>query len=152
MFVSFVFVEMPLLIGAIASVLLMHPSLGSAAIDALASIGIMDPKLGVPLLLAILFYNNIFTRKAVYQNMVVRIPTDFPKYCVNSSCAISARHYSPLPQFLSSVYFFFLIKFLQPKLLGMLPSLASQSGMIPLVVQIILPMLHKDAKPYVLFR
>ncbi|XWS44143.1 hypothetical protein CRYUN_Cryun15aG0019200 [Craigia yunnanensis] len=96
--------EMPLLLGAIASVLLMHPSHGSAAIDALASIGIMDPKLGVPLLLVILFYNNIFTRKDVYQNMV-------------------------------------------PKLLGMLPSLASQSGMIPLVVQIILPMLHKDAKP-----
>ncbi|XP_022750555.1 protein RST1 isoform X7 [Durio zibethinus] len=97
--------EMPLLLGAIASVLVMHPSHGSAAIDALASIGIMDPKLGVPLLLAILFYNNIFTRKdVVYQNMV-------------------------------------------PKLLGMLPSLASQSGMIPLVVQTFLPMLRKDAKP-----
>ncbi|XVE84015.1 hypothetical protein DITRI_Ditri16bG0134800 [Diplodiscus trichospermus] len=97
--------QMPLLLGAIAAVLVMNPSLGSAAIDALASIGIIDPKLGVPLLLAILFYNNIFTRKDVfYQNMV-------------------------------------------PKLLGKLPSLASQSGMIPLVVQIILPMLHKDAKP-----
>ncbi|XVF14059.1 hypothetical protein REPUB_Repub09cG0024100 [Reevesia pubescens] len=97
--------EMPLLLGAIAVVLVMHPSLGTAAIDALASIGIMDPKLGVPLLLAILFYINIFTRKDVsYQNML-------------------------------------------PKLLAMLPSLASQSGMIPLVVQTILPMLHKDAKP-----
>ncbi|XVF58012.1 hypothetical protein PTKIN_Ptkin07bG0028200 [Pterospermum kingtungense] len=97
--------EMPLLLGAIAAVLVIHPSIGSAAIDALASMGIMDPKLGVPLSLAVLFFNNIFTRKdGVYQNMV-------------------------------------------PKLLGLLPSLASQSGMIPLVVQIILPMLHKDARP-----
>ncbi|XP_012483835.1 protein RST1 [Gossypium raimondii] len=97
--------EMPLLFGAIAAVLVMHPSLGSTAIDALASIGNMDPKLGVSLLLSILFYNNIFTRKdVVYQSML-------------------------------------------PKLLGMLPSLASQTGMIPLVVQTILPMLHKDAKP-----
>ncbi|XP_021298973.1 protein RST1 isoform X2 [Herrania umbratica] len=97
--------EMPLLLGAITAVLVMHPSLGSSAIDALASIGIMDPKLGVPLLLAILFYNNIFIRKdVIYKNM-------------------------------------------QLKLLGMLPSLALRSGMIPLVVQTILPMLHKDAKP-----
>ncbi|MFQ6652367.1 hypothetical protein Gotur_024269 [Gossypium turneri] len=102
--------DMPLLFGAIAAVLVMHPSLGSTAIDALASIGNMDPKLGVSLLLSILFYNNIFTRKdVVYQSML-------------------------------------------PKLLGMLPSLASQTGMIPLVVQTILPMLHKDAKPYVLLR
>jgi hypothetical protein len=40
--------------------------------------------------------------------------------------------------------------FLQLKILGMLPSLASHSVMIPLIVQTILPMLHKDAKPYVL--
>ncbi|KAK8993627.1 hypothetical protein V6N11_007854 [Hibiscus sabdariffa] len=97
--------EMPLLLGAIAAVLVMHPSLGNAAIDALASIGNMDPKLGVSLLLSVLFYNNIFTRKDVVSpNML-------------------------------------------PKLLGMLPSLASQTGMIPLVVQTILPMLHKNAKP-----
>ena len=40
--------------------------------------------------------------------------------------------------------------FFQLKILGMLPSLASHSVMIPLIVQTILPMLHKDAKPYVL--
>ncbi|GMJ04271.1 ECERIFERUM 13, RESURRECTION1 [Hibiscus trionum] len=97
--------EMPLLLGAIAAVLVMHPSLGNAAIDALASIGNADPKLGVSLLLSVLFYNNIFTRKdVVYWNML-------------------------------------------PKLLGMLPSLASQTGMIPFVVQTILPMLHKNANP-----
>ncbi|XP_062106921.1 protein RST1 isoform X2 [Humulus lupulus] len=33
------------------------------------------------------------------------------------------------------------------KLLGMLPALASHSGMIPLIVQTILPMLQKDSKP-----
>ncbi|GLU02102.1 hypothetical protein SLE2022_193690 [Rubroshorea leprosula] len=97
--------EMPLLLGAISGVLLMHPSLGSSAIDSLKSISIMDPKLGVTLLLAILFYNNIFTGKDVNRQSML------------------------------------------PKLLGMLPSLASQSAMIPLVVQTILPMLQKGGKP-----
>ncbi|CAH9123168.1 unnamed protein product [Cuscuta epithymum] len=36
---------------------------------------------------------------------------------------------------------------LQLKLLGMLPSLASHSAMLPMVVQTILPMLQKEAKP-----
>lgn len=78
-FVSFFPVEMPLLFGAIAAVLVMHPSIGSTSIDALASIGNMDPKLGVSLLLSILFYNNIFTRKdVVYQSMLVRVPITSP--------------------------------------------------------------------------
>ncbi|KAL9458356.1 hypothetical protein AB3S75_007260 [Citrus x aurantiifolia] len=97
--------EMSMLLGAIASVLVIHPSLGSSAVDAFAAVGKMEPKLGVPLLLAILFYSNMFTRKDVV--------------CQNKL----------------------------PKLLGMLPSIASQSVMIPLVVQTILPMLHKNAKP-----
>ncbi|XP_031286525.1 protein RST1-like isoform X1 [Pistacia vera] len=97
--------EMSLLLCAIASVLVMHPLLGNSTVDAFAAIGLLDSKLGVTLLLSILFYINIFTRKdVIYQNML-------------------------------------------PKLLGLLPSLASQSAMIPLVVQTILPMLHKDAKP-----
>ncbi|KAK1568532.1 hypothetical protein Q3G72_025587 [Acer saccharum] len=96
--------EMPSLC-AIASVLMMHPSLWNSAIDLSAAIGLLDPKLGVPLLLVVLFYSNVFSRKDVIcHNMLL-------------------------------------------KLLGMLPSLASQSAMIPLVVQTILPMLHKDAKP-----
>lgn len=41
--------------------------------------------------------------------------------------------------------------FLQPKLLALLPSLASHSVMIPLIIQTILPMLQKDGKPYVLY-
>ncbi|KAH9742397.1 protein RST1 [Citrus sinensis] len=57
--------EMSMLLGAIASVLVIHPSLGSSAVDAFATVGKMDPKLGVPLLLAILFYSNMFTRKDV---------------------------------------------------------------------------------------
>ncbi|KAE8021495.1 hypothetical protein FH972_007379 [Carpinus fangiana] len=97
--------EMPLLLSAVAGVLVMHQSLGSAALDSLAAIGVMDAKLGVPLLLAILFYSNIFTRNDITShNMLLKI-------------------------------------------LGMLPSLASHSVMIPLIVQTILPMLHKDAKP-----
>ncbi|XP_068334570.1 protein RST1 [Pyrus communis] len=96
---------MPLLLCAVAGVLVMHQLLGSTALDSLTAIATMDPKVGPQLLLAILFYNNIFTRKDI-------------------SC------YGMLP-----------------KLLTMLPALASHSMMIPLVVQTILPMLQKDAKP-----
>lgn len=97
--------EMPLLLGAISGVLVVHPLLAGAAIDSLSSIGIMEPKLGVALLLAILFYNNIFTRKDVNRQNLL------------------------------------------PKLLGLLPPLASHSAMIPLVVQTLLPMLQKGGKP-----
>ncbi|CAB4305648.1 unnamed protein product [Prunus armeniaca] len=96
---------MPLLLCAISGVLVMHQSLGSTALESLAAIATMDPKVGAQLLLAILFYNNMFTRKDI------------------SCCTML------------------------PKLLTMLPALASHSMMIPLVVQTILPMLQKDAKP-----
>ncbi|KAF2308483.1 hypothetical protein GH714_009909 [Hevea brasiliensis] len=100
--------EMPPLLSAITGVLVMHQSLGNIAIDLLATIGAMDPKLGVPLLLAILFYCNIFTRNDInYQDML-------------------------------------------PKLLALLPSLASHFLMIPLIIQTILPMLQKDG-PSVLY-
>ena len=48
-----------------------------------------------------------------------------------------------------NVYHFLHLTFLQLKILGMLPALASHYGMIPLVVQTIMPMLQKDSKPYV---
>ncbi|KAF5961960.1 hypothetical protein HYC85_003169 [Camellia sinensis] len=99
--------EMPLLLSAIASILVMHGKLGSSAVEFLAVIGIMDPKLGVPLLLTILFYTNIFSgtgKDTNFHNMLL-------------------------------------------KLLGMLPSLASHPVMTPFIVQTILPMLQKDAKP-----
>ena len=63
---------MPLLLSAIAGVLLMHQSLGSIAVDSLSSIAIMDPKMGTQFLVAILFYSNIFTKKDIIgQNMLV---------------------------------------------------------------------------------
>ncbi|KAK4603584.1 hypothetical protein RGQ29_012198 [Quercus rubra] len=97
--------EMPVLLSAVAGVLVMHQSLGNAALDSLAAIGVMDPRMGVPLLLAVLFYSNIFTMNdTISHNMLLKV-------------------------------------------LGVLPSLASHSMMIPLIVQTILPMLHKDAKP-----
>ncbi|XP_028069666.1 protein RST1 isoform X6 [Camellia sinensis] len=99
--------EMPLLLSAIASILVMHGKLGSSAVEFLAVIGVMDPKLGVPLLLTILFYTNIFSgtgKDTNFHNMLL-------------------------------------------KLLGMLPSLASHPVMTPFIVQTILPMLQKDAKP-----
>ncbi|XP_062010189.1 protein RST1 isoform X1 [Rosa rugosa] len=97
--------EMPSLLSAIAGLLVMNEVQGGTALDSLAAIATMDPKLGAQMLLAILFYNNIFTRKDISRFTML------------------------------------------PKLLTMLPALASQSVMIPLVVQTILPMLHKDAKP-----
>uniref|UniRef100_A0A2P2K6W6 Protein RST1 isoform X1 n=1 Tax=Rhizophora mucronata TaxID=61149 RepID=A0A2P2K6W6_RHIMU len=96
--------EMAPFLSAVSGVLLMHPSLGNAATDLLAALGIMDPKQGVPLLLSVLFYSGIFTRKDInYHNNL-------------------------------------------PKLLAMLPPLASHFMMIPLVIQTILPMLQKDGK------
>lgn len=75
---------MSLLLCATASVLVMHPSLGNSAVDAFAAIGLLDSKLGVSLLLSILFYCNIFTRKDVmYQNMLVSLPI----YALNSCYA-----------------------------------------------------------------
>ncbi|KAK7266047.1 hypothetical protein RIF29_18686 [Crotalaria pallida] len=66
--------EMPLLITAAAGVLLIHPSMGAAAVDSLSSIAVMDPKLGVPLLLTIMFYSNVFTRKDVIRHdMLLKI-------------------------------------------------------------------------------
>lgn len=66
---------MPLFLSAVAGVLVMHQSLGSAAVDSLAAIGVMDPKVGVPLLLAILFYSNIFTRNDIISHdMLVSFP------------------------------------------------------------------------------
>ncbi|XP_020534243.1 protein RST1 isoform X3 [Jatropha curcas] len=97
--------EMPPLLGAITSILVMHQSLESVALDLLAAVGVMDPKQGVPLLLAILFYCNIFTKYDIsYRDMM-------------------------------------------PKLLVVLPSLASHSMMVPLIIQTILPMLQKNGQP-----
>lgn len=144
----FVFVDMPLLLSAIAGVLLMHQSLGSVAVDSLTALAIMDPKLGTQFLLAILFYNNIFTKKDnIGQNMLVSFSFIFWT-CIlelTAGCFMSSSRLYNLDcqYFVNSIV-------LQLKILGMLPALASHSGMIPLVVQTILPMLQKDSKPYAL--
>ncbi|KAL0658136.1 hypothetical protein Bca4012_078721 [Brassica carinata] len=96
--------EIPILLGAVTGVLVMHPSLGPDAIDSLTAVGGIDPKMSVPLLLVVLYYSNLLSR------------TNLPCQSLLS------------------------------KLLGLLPSLAAQQVMIPLVVQTITPMLHKDAK------
>ncbi|KAL9292968.1 Protein RST1 [Arabidopsis thaliana] len=96
--------EIPILLGAVAGVMVMHPSLGADAIGSLTIIGGIDSKMSVPLLLAVLYFSNLLSRTNV-----------------------------PCQSLLS-------------KLLGLLPSLAAQQVMIPLVVQTITPMLRKDAK------
>lgn len=134
---SFACVEMPMLLSAIAGVLLMHQSLGSIAVDSLNAIAMMDSKTGTQFLLAILFYSNVFNKKDVIgQNMSVSFP-------FISELASLVLDLGILCSPLSIV--------LQLKLLGMLPALASHSWMIPVVVQTILPMLQKDSKPYGLF-
>ncbi|XP_024029477.1 protein RST1 isoform X2 [Morus notabilis] len=66
--------EMPMLLSAIAGVLLMHQSLGSIVVDSLNSIAMMDSKTGTQFLLAILFYSNVFTKKDVIgQNMLLKL-------------------------------------------------------------------------------
>lgn len=71
---------MSLLLSAVLSVLLIHPSIGAAAVDSLSSIAIMDPRQGVSLLLTIMFYSNIFTRNDVIcHDMLVTLP-----FCTSS--------------------------------------------------------------------
>ena len=77
-YLQFGLVEMPLLLSALAGVLLMHESLGSVAVDLLSAIAIMDPKMGSQFLVAVLFYNNIFTKKdGIGPNMLVSFPSLF---------------------------------------------------------------------------
>lgn len=57
---------MPVILSAIACVLIMHRTDGSSSVDVLANSSRADPKLGVPLLLVIQFYNHIFsTNKSI---------------------------------------------------------------------------------------
>ncbi|XP_031384334.1 protein RST1 isoform X2 [Punica granatum] len=95
--------EMSFLVCSIAGLLVVHPSLGTSAMDVLASMGIMNPKVGVPLLLATLFFSNI------------------------SACKSDASGDLTL------------------NVLRMLPSLASHSSMVPLIIQTILPLLQRGA-------
>ncbi|XP_048128123.1 protein RST1 [Rhodamnia argentea] len=94
--------EMPMRICTVASVLVTHQLQGPAAVDVLTAMGLVDPKLGIPLLLGVLFFTNMFARKDVGRGDMLL------------------------------------------KVLGMLPSLASNSSMVPLVVQTILPLLHNN--------
>uniref|UniRef100_A0A1D1Z387 Uncharacterized protein KIAA1797 n=1 Tax=Anthurium amnicola TaxID=1678845 RepID=A0A1D1Z387_9ARAE len=96
---------MPLLLSAVASTFIVHPKLGTSAIDSLASLATMDPKVSMTLLLAILFYHKVF--------------------CSDG--------YSSSKTLL--------------KLLEVLPMLALSSAMVPLILQILVPMLQKDVKP-----
>lgn len=66
--------EIPILLGAVAGVLVMHRSLGPEAIDSLTTIGGIDPKMSVPLLLAVLYYSNLLSRTDVpCQSLLVRL-------------------------------------------------------------------------------
>ncbi|MED6107816.1 hypothetical protein PIB30_017705 [Stylosanthes scabra] len=83
--------EMPLLLSAVVGVLLIHPSMGADSVDTLSSIAIMDPKLGVPLLLTIMFYSNIFTRKDVssHDMLGVLLPKGFTDFMSERAICIS---------------------------------------------------------------
>ena len=82
---------MPLLLSAVVGFLLIHPSMGADAVDTLSSIAIMDPKLGVPLLLTVMFYSNIFTRKDVASHdMLVISPFCTGNYCMTYCVLLSS--------------------------------------------------------------
>ncbi|XP_055804568.1 protein RST1 isoform X2 [Solanum dulcamara] len=53
--------DMPMILSAIACVLIMHQTDGSSSVDILDNSSRADPKLGVPMLLVIQFYNHIFS-------------------------------------------------------------------------------------------
>ncbi|KAL6518807.1 hypothetical protein OROHE_017560 [Orobanche hederae] len=95
--------EIPLVLCAVASVFLSHPT-RNYSIDLLATLSNIEPMIGVPMLLLTLFYNHV--------------------------CS-SAEKYNDFHD-------------LRLKLLVLLPSAASHPAMIPLLFQILLPMLHKD--------
>lgn len=63
MLLLFVLTEISFLLGAIASVCLMHQKLGNSSVDLLAVIGNMNPELGVSLMLFILFCNHTLIGK-----------------------------------------------------------------------------------------
>lgn len=66
--------EIPILLGAVAGVLVMHPSLGPDAIDSLTALGGIDPKMSVPLLLVVLYFSNLLSRTDVpRQSLLVRL-------------------------------------------------------------------------------
>lgn len=81
--------------------------MGASAVDSLSSIAIMDPKLGVPLLLAVMFYSNIFTRNdAICHDMLVSSTFWTVTYCVALSCSVVSvicdiSIYFTLPLFLN---------------------------------------------------
>ncbi|CAN1347180.1 Protein RST1 [Linum perenne] len=77
--------EMPQLLSAVGGVLVIHQLLGNDAVDLLAAVGIMDPKLGVGLLLSVLFYISIFTRKDVnYQSMLPQVLAMLPSLAAHN--------------------------------------------------------------------
>lgn len=146
LFSTYVLVELPLLLGAVVGILLIHPLMGAAAVDSLAALGILDPKLGVPLLLTVMFYSNIFTRKDVINHdMLVTLP-----FCILDCCLIYWIAFYFVSNLCRVLCFCFSSSVLQLKVFEMLPSLASHSAMVPLVVQTILPLLNKDAGGWVL--
>ncbi|XP_038904942.1 protein RST1 isoform X2 [Benincasa hispida] len=66
--------EMPFLVSAITAIMVAHHSLATDAVELLAAIGTLDPKIGFHLLLLVLFYCNIFSRKEVQrQDMVLKL-------------------------------------------------------------------------------
>jgi len=85
--------EIPLLLSVVLNVLLIHQLMGVAAVDCLSSIAIMDPKLGVPLLLTIMFYSNIFIRNDInHHDMLVTSPFCNDTYFMALPCSFISHH------------------------------------------------------------
>lgn len=74
-----------MLLCSIASILVMHPMLGSSAVESLAAIGLVDPKLAMPLLQALLFYNKMLCSYGSNsaELLVSCLPSAFSVSCQN---------------------------------------------------------------------
>ncbi|KAF8704854.1 hypothetical protein HU200_031092 [Digitaria exilis] len=59
------------LISSVASVLVMHPKLGTSTVESLAVLGASDPRLGMPLFVVILFYSKILCSKSNFSTEIL---------------------------------------------------------------------------------
>ncbi|MCL7043378.1 hypothetical protein MKW94_013584 [Papaver nudicaule] len=63
--------DMPVVFASLVSLAVLHPSLGSYAIGSLEALGLMDPKMGLPMLLAIIFYNKTLSNNESTSHEIV---------------------------------------------------------------------------------
>ncbi|KAK4774399.1 hypothetical protein SAY86_009334 [Trapa natans] len=77
--------DISFLVCSVASILVLHPSLGTSAIDVLSSLGTVNPKVGVALLLAALFLSNISTCRGASGDIMLNVLRMIPSLASHPS-------------------------------------------------------------------